>query len=142
MFKHLASSSLLYLTDKPLIVVITLIFEERLSKWYGCHENVLFGDHCKKSVGIDMGLKDFAILSNGKKISHPKVLSKYERKLVRCQRRLSKKRKGSHNREKVRHIEIRYGRNCRNSSLRRSCKTSNSGALVCEAGSSIVYAIE
>ena len=56
----------------------------------------------QKAIGIDVGLKDFAILSNGKKISHPKVLSKYERKLTRYQRRLSKKRKGSHNRGKAR----------------------------------------
>ena len=57
----------------------------------------------QKAIGIDMGLKDFAILSDGKRISHPKVLAKYERNVERCQKSLSKKEKGSHNREKARH---------------------------------------
>lgn len=41
------------------------------------------------STGIDLGLKDFAILSNGDKISNPKYLSKYQNKLKREQRKLS-----------------------------------------------------
>jgi putative transposase len=39
-----------------------------------------------KSVGIDLGLKDFATLSNGMKLPGPKATSKYARKLAVAQR--------------------------------------------------------
>jgi putative transposase len=45
----------------------------------------------KNSIGIDVGLKDMAILSNGKKYEVLKPLAKLERKLKRVQKKLSKK---------------------------------------------------
>lgn len=56
----------------------------------------------KNMVGIDLGVKDFAILSNGKKIENPKFLKKSLDKLKREQRKLSKCVKGSNNRIKQR----------------------------------------
>jgi putative transposase len=53
-------------------------------------------------VGLDLGLKDFAITSEGEIIDNPKYLSKLENKLKRAQRKLSKKKKGSKNRNKQR----------------------------------------
>ena len=53
-------------------------------------------------VGIDVGLLTFAALSDGTKIDNPKYFRKSERKLARLQRRLSRKKKGSNNRGKVR----------------------------------------
>lgn len=53
-------------------------------------------------VGIDLGIKDFAITSDGDKIDNPKYLSKSAKKLKRLQRQLSKKQKGSNNRNKSR----------------------------------------
>lgn len=50
-----------------------------------------------RSVGIDLGLKHFAINSNGVKTSSPQFLRKSEKKLARAQRKLSKKVKGSNN---------------------------------------------
>ena len=41
-------------------------------------------------VGIDVGIKDFYIDSNGNKVKNPKYLSKYQRKLLKAQRKLSK----------------------------------------------------
>jgi len=38
------------------------------------------------SVGIDLGLKDFATFSDGTKIANPRILSKYARKLAVAQR--------------------------------------------------------
>lgn len=55
-----------------------------------------------KMAGIDLGLKDAAILSNGEKIPNPTYLRKAEHKLARAQRRLAKKQKGSKNRAKAR----------------------------------------
>lgn len=53
-------------------------------------------------VGIDLGIKDFAITSNGEKFENPKFLRKSERRLKMLQKRLSKKQKGSKNRDKAR----------------------------------------
>ncbi|OUB06457.1 transposase [Bacillus thuringiensis serovar yunnanensis] len=53
-------------------------------------------------VGIDVGLKDFAILSNGIKYGNPKWLRKAEKRLAFLQRSLSRKKKGSSSRNKAR----------------------------------------
>jgi len=53
-------------------------------------------------VGIDVGIKDFATLSTGEKISNPKYFKTSENKLAKLQRNLSKKKKGSINRNKAR----------------------------------------
>ena len=53
-------------------------------------------------VGIDMGLKSFAITSDGMEYPNHKFLTKNLRKLARLQRQLSRKSKGSHRREKAR----------------------------------------
>lgn len=53
-------------------------------------------------IGIDLGLTDFAILSNGEKIKPPKAFRTNEFTLVKLQRRMAKKKKGSKNRVKAR----------------------------------------
>lgn len=54
------------------------------------------------SVGIDVGIKDFAVFSNGCVYANPKYLEKSEKRLKVLQRRFSKKKKGSNRREKAR----------------------------------------
>jgi len=54
------------------------------------------------SVGIDVGLKDFAILSDGTVYSNPKFFRKLEEKLAKEQRILSRRTKGSSNWNKQR----------------------------------------
>ena len=54
------------------------------------------------SIGIDLGLKEFCITSNGKMISNPKYLKKTLNKLAKLQRELSRKSKGGSNRNKAR----------------------------------------
>lgn len=54
------------------------------------------------SVGIDVGIKDFAVFSNGCVYANPKYLEKAETRLKVLQRRFSKKKKGSNRREKAR----------------------------------------
>ena len=53
-------------------------------------------------VGLDMGLKSFAITSDGVEYPNHKYLAKSLRKLARLQRQLSRKSKGSKRREKAR----------------------------------------
>ena len=53
-------------------------------------------------IGIDVGIKEFYSDSNGTVVSNPKYLEKSMRKLIREQRKLSRKEKGSKNRNKQR----------------------------------------
>ena len=55
-----------------------------------------------QSVGIDLGIKDFLVLSNGTKIKNHRFLKHYERILAINQKYLSRKNKGSNRYEKQR----------------------------------------
>lgn len=54
------------------------------------------------SVGIDLGIKDLLITSDGKKFENIRTTKKYENKLAKEQRKFAKKQKGSANYEKQR----------------------------------------
>ena len=56
----------------------------------------------KSTIGIDLGLKHFATFSTGEKVENPKPLKRFLKKLKKQQRQLSKKKKGSNNRNKQR----------------------------------------
>jgi putative transposase len=63
-----------------------------------------------KVVGIDLGIKDFAITYDGEKTSkypNPRHLSKYEKKLAVKQRIAARKKKGSNRRRKANKIVAR-----------------------------------
>ncbi|MFE7213189.1 RNA-guided endonuclease InsQ/TnpB family protein [Streptomyces sp. NPDC057611] len=53
-------------------------------------------------TGIDLGLNHFAVLADGRKVDSPKFLRRAEKKLKRMQKALSRKVKGSNNRDKAR----------------------------------------
>jgi putative transposase len=55
-----------------------------------------------KKVGIDLGLKDFVVLSNGSKIKNGRFLKHYEKNLKLNQKHLSRKTKGSNRYERQR----------------------------------------
>jgi putative transposase len=76
-------------------------------------------------VGIDLGIKDFAILSNGKVYQNQKSLRKQESKLKFLQQRLSKKVKGSTNRSKARKRVSALHQKIRNSRIDYIHKISN-----------------
>ncbi|MFF4987502.1 RNA-guided endonuclease InsQ/TnpB family protein [Streptosporangium saharense] len=52
-------------------------------------------------VGVDMGITDFAVTSDGEKIANPRHLAKRERNLARYQRRMARKQRGGANRAKA-----------------------------------------
>ena len=66
------------------------------------------------AVGIDVGIKDFAVLSNGQVYSSPKYLEKDEKRLKVLQRRLSRKQKDSKRRERARLAVARQHEKIRN----------------------------
>lgn len=55
-----------------------------------------------KQIGIDLGIKEFAITSDGEMIKNPKYLHKSKKRLKKLQKDLSRCKKGSKNREKCR----------------------------------------
>ena len=75
------------------------------------HVSILIKDHApypepesfkeETTVGIDVGIKTFAVLSTGEEIENPKFLKRSLKKLVKLQRSVSRKTKGSKNRKKA-----------------------------------------
>jgi putative transposase len=55
-----------------------------------------------KSVGIDLGLKDFIVTSDNQRFPNQKILKKYEKQLKINQKHLARKQKGSNRKEKQR----------------------------------------
>lgn len=53
--------------------------------------------HTRQNIGLDLGIKDLCIASDGNKYENPKILKQYEKQLVKLQRQLAHKVKGSSN---------------------------------------------
>lgn len=54
------------------------------------------------AVGVDLGVKDFAVTSDGDRIANPRHLERKARNLARYQRRLARCQRGSNNRARAR----------------------------------------
>ncbi|WP_218106575.1 RNA-guided endonuclease InsQ/TnpB family protein [Micromonospora pallida] len=69
-----------------------------------------------QAVGVDLGLTDFAVLSTGDRIPHPRHMERRERRLKRYQRMMARRQRGSANRAKARrkvaraHARVREAR--------------------------------
>ena len=59
-------------------------------------------ERTNQNIGIDLGIKDFAILSTGEKIKNPRILKSLEAKYRRLAKSLSRKVRGSANYQKAR----------------------------------------
>lgn len=65
------------------------------------------GEH----VGVDLGVRDFAVTSDEERIANPRHLAKKERNLARYERRKARKVKGSANRRKAaRKVAVAHGK--------------------------------
>jgi len=95
-----------------------------------------------KRVGIDLGLTDLFITSEGMKSGNPRHLKRYEAKLAYLQRRLAKKQKGSRNRHKLRQKMARlHARiaDCRRDALHKATRTLvNENQVLCVESLNIV----
>ena len=91
--------------DKSKFKGITKIYNATISRdnvghYYAsisAEVNIEHFEKTNQNVGIDLGLKDFAIFSNGNKIANPKFFINAQKKLAKMQRKLSKKIFGSQN---------------------------------------------
>ena len=66
------------------------------------HQPLLFDD--KQPIGIDVGINTLATCSNGDTYDNPRPLKRFERKLARANRALSRKIKGSQNWQKAKTV--------------------------------------
>ncbi|MCM3270587.1 IS200/IS605 family element RNA-guided endonuclease TnpB [Paenibacillus elgii] len=57
--------------------------------------------HVDTAIGIDLGIKSFAVCSSGENVASPKYLRTYEKQLAFWQRRLSRRLKGGANYRKA-----------------------------------------
>lgn len=84
----------------------TLTIKKTLSaKWYAIFttiNEISVKANKGGEIGIDLGVENFAYLSDGKVIENPRYLKKAEKNLKKRQRKLCKKKKGSKNRRKAR----------------------------------------
>lgn len=71
---------------------VSFLVEEELEQWQPATEE----------IGIDLGIKDVIVASNGFASGNPKHYQKYQARLKTLQRRLARKKKGSDNRYKAR----------------------------------------
>jgi len=92
--------------------------KQDLDDWYAavlCElpdvpQNTIFND----AIGIDLGLKTFAVLSDGTEYQTQKFYRKSQKKLAKRQRHLSKKAKQGSNRRKARKSVAKTQRHIRN----------------------------
>ena len=86
-------------------------------------------------IGIDLGLKEFCITSDGEFVSNPKYLRKSEAKLKKAQRKLSKRIKSSKNRFKQQQVVFKIHQNIRNQRLdflhKLSTRLINENQVIC-----------
>ena len=81
-----------------------ITIKKSLGKWY-C---MIVTDFIQKricgnkEIGIDLGINNYIMDSEGNSIAHPKTIDKYAEELKTAQQELSRKKKGSYNRNKVR----------------------------------------
>jgi putative transposase len=52
-------------------------------------------------IGVDLGIKELAVTSDGETFVNPKAYKRYLKRLKRCQRQVSRKQKGSNSRKKA-----------------------------------------
>lgn len=98
--------------------ITKVVVSKRNGKWFASitvrnldssnykHQPSLFDLHEKEPMGIDVGIHTLATCSNGDTYDNPRPLKRYERKLARAQRAVSRKKKGSKNSYKAqKHVQ-------------------------------------
>jgi putative transposase len=83
------------------------ITKSATGKWFACLSvecQSQLMPSSKEAIGVDVGLKEFAVLSNGEAITNPKFFRREEKRLAKAQRKLSKTVKGGPERRKRRKV--------------------------------------
>lgn len=84
----------------------SLIITKDVSKWFVVvlveQDDVCYQVDMNKSIGIDLGIKDFVVMSDGTRYNYPDTIKNTTKRIKKLQRQLAKKKKGSRNKEKAR----------------------------------------
>ena len=91
--------------------IMNVTVSRTANRWFVsicCELPDTLGESQSGCVGIDLGIKELATLSDGTRIRNPKVFAKGERRMKHLQRNLSRKRKGSSNWRKAKDKLAKY----------------------------------
>lgn len=92
----------------------TCTIKHKADGWYALFSTIAADakpSKIKNPVGIDAGIATFAALSTGEKIGNPQFLRANERELKAAQRKVSRRKKGSHRRRKsIQHLRLIHQR--------------------------------
>jgi len=89
----------------PGTIKTVIVRRDAVGRWWAIlaiEKELAKQQHAGPAVGLDAGLEKFSALSNGSLIENPRYLRKTEERLKHAQRNLSRRKKGSRNREKAR----------------------------------------
>jgi putative transposase len=101
-------------------IIKTCTIKCDVDHWYACftvelpEKRPLPPSAITTAIGVDVGLTHLLALNNGETVENPRWFRSSEKKLAKEQRALSKKKKGSHNRDKQRVKVARVHRTIRN----------------------------
>ncbi|MGO8947763.1 MAG: RNA-guided endonuclease InsQ/TnpB family protein [Ktedonobacterales bacterium] len=93
-----------YLPTSDMVKILAATVSEWAGHWYvsvQVEQEQSIPENTGPVVGIDLGIKTLATLSDGTVISNPRHLKRRLKKLKRLQRVVSRRKKGSHNRKKA-----------------------------------------
>ena len=103
-------------TSNPKMITITKEATGRYYVSFTCEERITIKSRKEFKVGVDLGINDVFVVSNGYKSGAPKYFRKHSRKLKLNQRKLKRKKLGSNRRERIRqkvakiYSRIKYAR--------------------------------
>lgn len=100
------------------IKVLNCTISKEINRWFisvSVQEEIFNDNIPEEIIGIDLGIKDLATCSNGLIFNNPKYTNKYAKQLKFAQRELSRKIKGSKNRDKQRIKVAKIHKKIRNS---------------------------
>ena len=87
------------------IHILSVTVSKSAGRWFvsiQCRQETEVTQATGDPVGIDLGIKELAVVSDGQRFENPKALRKAQAKLKRLQRELSRRKKGGKDREKTR----------------------------------------
>jgi putative transposase len=86
------------------IHILSATMSESAGRWFvsvQCKQEIEITQATGEPVGVDLGVKNLAVVSDGRRFENPKALKKVEARLKRLQRKLARQKKGGKNREKT-----------------------------------------
>jgi putative transposase len=86
------------------IHILSATVSESAGRWFvsvQCKQEIEVTQATGEPVGVDLGVKNLAVVSDGRRFENPKALKKVEARLKRLQRKLARQKKGGKNREKT-----------------------------------------